>query len=132
MKCAAQKHTDELRATLVTFEGEVPEREELERIMSESDAKKPPPFPYADKAPTGRARCQGCSEPIPKDAIRVAFEREIERGGMVTKGAGYLHPACAAAYIEQQGGTHAELTEGLRKNTRDLSEPEREKLFSEV
>jgi hypothetical protein len=132
LKCAAQKHTDELRATLATFDGEVPDREELERIMSEAEAKKPPPFPYADKAPTGRARCQGCGESIPKDALRVAFEREIDRGGMVTKGAGYLHPACAAAYIEQQGGTHAALTEGLRKNTRDLSEEEREKLFAEV
>jgi poly [ADP-ribose] polymerase len=132
LKCAAQKHTDELRAALATYDGEVPEREELERIMADADAKKPPPFPYADKAPTGRARCQGCGETIAKDSIRVAFEREIDRGGTVTKGAGYLHPACAAAYIEQNGSTHAELTEGLQKNTRDLSDAEREQLFSEV
>jgi poly [ADP-ribose] polymerase len=132
LKCAAQKHTDDLRATLATFAGDVPEREEIERIMADADAKKPPPFPYADKAPTGRARCQGCGESIAKDAIRVAFEREIDRGGMMTKGAGYLHPACATAYLEQQGSTHAELTEGLRKNTRDLSPADLESLFAEV
>jgi poly [ADP-ribose] polymerase len=132
LKCAAQKHTDELRATLATFAEPVPERDELERIMAESDAKKPPPFPYADKAPTGRARCQGCSEPIAKDAIRVAFEREIDRGGMVTKGAGYLHPACAAGYVEGQGSTHAALTDALKTNTRSLSEEDLAKLFAEV
>ncbi len=132
LACAAQKLTDELRSALATYEGEVSDRASLEAMMAEAEANKPPPFPYADKAPTGRARCQGCGETIPKGAIRVAFEREIDRGGMVTKGAGYLHPTCAAAYIEQNGGTHAELTEGLRKHTRDLSDEERERLFSDV
>lgn len=132
MKCAAQKLPDLLRATMPTYEGEIPDREELERLMAEADAKKPPPFPYADKAPTGRASCQACHEKIPKDALRVAFERDIERGMSVTKGAGYLHPACAAGYIESQGGTHDDLTEKLRANTRDLSEEELGKLFSEV
>ena len=59
-------------------------------------------------------------------------QREIDRGMGATKGAGYLHPRCAAAWVESQGGTHAELTEGLRKNTRDLSEEELDKLFAEV
>ena len=132
MKCAAQKLPDELRSALATYEGDVPERDELERLMAEADAKKPPPFPYADHAPTGRARCQGCGEPIGKGALRVAVERDVERGMAVTKAAGYLHPACAAAYVEQNGGTHAELTEGLRKNTRALSDEDLDRLFAEV
>jgi poly [ADP-ribose] polymerase len=132
MKCAATKHTDILRETLASYEGDVPEREEIERLMAEADAKKPPPFPYADRAPTGRARCLGCGEAIPKGALRVAIEREIERGMSVTKGAGYLHPACAAAYVESQGATHAELTAGLRDNTRDLSDEDKDELFSQV
>ena len=132
MKCAAQKLPDALREALASFTGEVPEREELDRLIAEADAKKPPPFPFADRAPTGRAHCQGCGETIPKGALRVAIERDIERGMAVTKGAGYLHPACAAAYVEQNGGTHAELTEGLKKNTRDLSEEDLGLLFSEV
>jgi poly [ADP-ribose] polymerase 1 len=132
MECAATKMSDALRGALATFEGEVPGRDVLEAKMAEADANKPPPFPYADRAPTGRAKCQGCGETIPKGALRVAFERDIERGMTVTKGAGYLHPACAAGYIESQGGTHAELTEGLRKNTRDLSEADLDELFATV
>jgi len=135
LTCAATSKTEELRATLAANEG-VPisaeQRAEMDRLMADADAKKPPPFPYADKAPTGRARCQGCGEAIGKGEVRVAFEREIERGMSTTKGAGYLHPKCAAGYIEQNGGSHDELTDALRKNTRELSEQEMEKLFAEV
>jgi poly [ADP-ribose] polymerase len=132
VKCAAQKLSTELREALGAYEGEVPNREELDKLMAEADANRPPPFPYADHAPTGRAKCQACGESIVKGALRVAFERDIERGMQVTKGAGYLHPACAAGYIEEQGGTHEKLTEGLRANTRGLSEAELEALFAEV
>ena len=136
MTCAAGSKTDELRATLATHEGTPPipgdQRAELDRLMSEADAKKPPPYPHADKAPSGRAKCQGCGETIPKGELRVAFERDIERGMSVMKGAGYLHPKCAAAHLEQSGTSHDELTEAIRTNTRDLSESEMEKLFAEV
>lgn len=134
MNCAASAKSDELRLVLAAHEGTIPDEQkaELEKLMTEADAKKPPPYPYADKAPTGRARCQGCSEGIAKGEIRVAVERDIERGMTMTKGAGYLHPKCAAAYVEQNGGTHDDLTKGLQANTRDLSEAEMGKLFSEV
>ncbi len=132
LKCAASKLSAELREGLSAFAGEVPEREEIEALMAKADAAKPPPFPHADKAPTGRAKCLGCSESLPKGALRVVIEREIERGMSVTKGAGYLHPKCAAGYVESQGGSHEELTTGLRQNTRDLSESELDQLFAEV
>lgn len=136
MTCAATSKTDALRLALSAHEGTPPIPDELraslESAMADADAKKPPPYPHADKAPTGRAKCQGCGETIAKGELRVAFERDIERGMTVTKGAGYLHPKCAAAYIEENGGTHAELTDGLRANTKDLSAEEMEKLFAEV
>lgn len=132
IKCAAGKLPAELREALATYPGEVPEREELDKLMAEADANRPPPFPYADRAPTGRAKCQGCGETLAKGALRVAVERDIERGMTVTKGAGYLHPACAAAYVEANGGTHEKLTEGLRANTRSLPEADLEALFAEV
>lgn len=133
LKCAAGAKSDELRTVLPAFSGMAPElRSEIEALMAEADAKKPPPFPHADKAPTGRAKCQGCGESVAKGEIRVAFERTIERGMTQQKGAGYLHPKCAAAYLEEQGMTHEQLTEGLRANTRDLAEPELERLFAEV
>jgi hypothetical protein len=132
MECAASKLPDGLRAALATYAGEVPGKDVLEAKMAEADANRPPPFPHADRAPTGRARCQGCGESISKGALRVAIERDIERGMTVTKGAGYLHPACAAAHIEAQGGTHADLTAGLRENTRGLADADLDELFATV
>ena len=41
---------------------------------------KPGGFPYTDRAPTGRAKCMQCEEPIAKDSFRVAVEREIDTG----------------------------------------------------
>lgn len=135
LNCAAESKSEELRATLPQFEALVSgeRKTELEKIMAEADAKKPPPFPHADKAPTGRASCQGCHEKIGKGELRVAFEREIERGMNMQKGAGYLHPKCAAAYLEEnQQMSHEDLTTKIRSNTRDLSEEELETLFAEV
>ena len=131
LKCAAQKLPDELQAALADYLGDVPDRAELETLMAAAVANKPPPFPYADRAPTGRAKCLGCGEAILKAALRVAIERDLERGMAVTKGAGYLHPACAAAYVEEQGGTHEKLTTELRANTR-LPDADLDALFAEV
>ena len=133
LNCAAGSRSDQLRSALTDFPSLPDEqRAELEKLMADADAKKPPPYPHADKAPTGRAKCIGCGESIAKADIRVAVERDIERGMTTTKGAGYLHPKCAAAYVEQNGSSHDELTEALRTNTRALSEAELEQLFAEV
>jgi poly [ADP-ribose] polymerase len=131
LACAAEKLVDKLRPALAAYEGDVPDRAAIEQKMASAEASKPPPYPHADRAPTGRARCLGCREPIVKDALRVAIERDIERGMTVTKGAGYLHPACAAAYVESQGGTHDALTEALRANSK-LSDADTDALFAEV
>jgi len=131
LACAATKLSHELRPLLAAYDGEVPDRAELERLMSEADANRPPPFPYADRAPTARARCQECGEGIAKGALRVAFEREVERGMTMSKAAGYLHPACAAGHMEAKGVNHEALTELLRKNTK-LSDDDKDLLFSEV
>jgi poly [ADP-ribose] polymerase len=130
--CAAGKHPDETRAALAAYEGDIPDRAAVDAKLAEAEAKKPPPFPHADRAPTGRARCLECGEAIPKGALRVAIERDIERGMTTTKGAGYLHPACAAAYVESQGSTHDELTAAIQANTRDLSEADLAEIFSVV
>ena len=59
-----------------------------------------------------------CDEAIEKGSLRVAVERELEIGGNVTRGAGYLHPRCVAENLENVGGSAEELAEGLRKNSR--------------
>ncbi len=130
--CAAGKHPDELREALAAYEGEIPGRDEIDARLVDADAKKPPPLPHADRAPTGRARCLECGEPIPKGELRVVIEREIDRGMSTTKGAGYLHPGCAAAHVEAKGSTHEELTTALHANTRSLSDADKDGLFAIV
>src|SRR5512139_4146690 len=106
LTCAAEKLPAELKAALDQYPGTVANRAELDQLMQDSLAKgraKPGGFPYADKAPTGRAKCIQCSQPIEKDSVRIAIEREIDTGAMVTKGAGYMHPKCVAAYTEANG-----------------------------
>ncbi len=121
LTCAADRLPAELKAALDEYPGTVENRAELDQRMTDALAKgraKPGGFPYADRAPTGRARCQQCGESIDKDSVRVAVEREIDAGAMVTKGAGYLHPRCVAAHVEASGGDKAALVEGLRENSR--------------
>lgn len=119
--CAAAKLPVELKAALAEYPGEVPNRAELDAAMEEAAKKgsaKPAGFPYVDKAPTGRAKCMECGEPIEKASFRVAVERELEVGGNATRGAGYLHPKCVPANLENVGGSLDEMIEGLRANSR--------------
>ncbi len=110
LECAAKKIPAVLREALKSYDGEVPERAELDAILnaasSASGKKKAKKkgsgeLPTADLAPTGRAKCIQCGEAIAKGSVRVAVEREIDTGTFTTKGAGYLHPQCAEAWAEQ-------------------------------
>jgi poly [ADP-ribose] polymerase len=119
--CAAAKLPVELKAALAEYPGDVPNRAELDAAMEDALKKgsaKPAGFPYVDKAPTGRAKCMECGEPIEKGSFRVAVERELEVGGNATRGAGYLHPKCVPANLENVGGSLDEMVEGLRANSR--------------
>jgi hypothetical protein len=121
LACAAQKLPVELAGALDAYAGDVPDRAALEATMAGGLAKaaaKPAGFPYADRAPTGRARCLQCSTAIEKDSLRVAIERELDTGRMVTRGAGYLHPRCVAAHLAAEGGDPEELVSQLRENSR--------------
>jgi hypothetical protein len=123
--CAAQKLPAELKEALAAYPGDVPNKDELETVMAEAIAKghaKPAGMPYADRAPTGRAKCMQCHEPIAKDSFRVGVEREIEVGASVQSGAGYLHPKCVAAYLEAKEGDKDETVLQLTNNSRLAAE----------
>jgi hypothetical protein len=120
LMCAAQKLPGELKGALATFEGEVPNRDEIEKAMTDaikSGKAKPGAFPYIDKAPTGRAKCMQCDETIEKDSFRVAVEREVDVGGFMRKSPGYMHPKCVAANLENVGGTVDDLVTQLKANS---------------
>jgi hypothetical protein len=119
--CAAGKLPAELKEALAAYDGEVPNREELDKTMEAAIKKggaKPGGFPYTDRAPTGRAKCMQCGEAIAKDSFRVAVEREVDTGSFATRSAGYLHPKCVAENLENVGGSVEDLVEGLRQHSR--------------
>jgi hypothetical protein len=121
MTCAAEKLPAELKAQMDQFSGTIPNRAELDKLMSDALSKgraKPGGFPYVDKAPTGRAKCMQCEEPIAKDTLRVAVEREIDTGAMVTRSAGYLHPKCVVENLDNVGGDKDAFVASLRQNSR--------------
>ena len=132
--CAAAKHPDELKAALAEYPGEVPNRAELDAAMEQAAKKgaaKPAAFPYVDRAPTGRARCMLCEQPIEKASFRVAVERELELGATVTRGAGYLHPKCVAENLSNVGGVIEDLIEGIRANSK-LPEAELDGVIADI
>lgn len=122
LACAAGKRPAQVREALSRFEGEVPGRDELEKVLSEAD-EKVVAFPHAERAPTGRSKCLHCREPIAKDELRVAVEREVEVAAMARTSAGYLHPGCAREYT----GTN-DLLALLLKNSRKLGDADRDEL----
>jgi hypothetical protein len=78
----------------------------------------------ADRAPTGRARCQGCREAIEKGAWRIVLER-MDEG--ISSGGGFMHPACAAKEISADA-----LLERLSYCEPPLTDDEREQLRSQL
>ena len=121
LMCAAQKLPGELKEAMAAYPGPIANKAELEAEMADTLKKgkgKPGGYPFIDKAPTGRAKCMQCEEPIAKDTLRVAVEREIDTGTMVTRGAGYLHPKCVVENLENTGGDKDELVGLLRQNSR--------------
>ena len=134
LPCAAQKLPAELKEALDAYPGTVQNRAELDQMMADALKKghaKPAGFPYVDRAPTGRAKCMQCGEPIAKDSFRVAVQREIDTGTMVTQGAGYMHPKCVDEHLANAGGPKQELIEGVRANSR-LAANDLEAVIAEI
>lgn len=102
LRCAAQRLPEALRDALkkVKKPGEIPDHDKLVATCDLSLKKSASRYPYGERAPSGRARCIRCDQPIGKGELRVAVEREIVTGTFATVGAGYLHPACAVAHLE--------------------------------
>jgi hypothetical protein len=127
--CAAQKKPALVRPVLAAYAGEVPNRAELDAALAGShvSAKEQGAFPYAERAPTARSKCMSCDTPIEKGELRVAIERDVERGGAMTKGAGYLHVRCAVAFTHDDA-----LAEKVRANSTGLSEADGAELSSSL
>jgi poly [ADP-ribose] polymerase len=124
LPCAAKSKPVPLKSAMDAFSGEIPDRAAIEAAMAEAD-ESPSMYPYAERAPTARSRCLQCREPIGKGGWRVATERELEAMGR--PGTGYLHPRCAAQYLEQD-----DLMGAIRKNSRGLGDEDLAQLEQEL
>lgn len=98
LDCAAFKRPEPFLEGLAAREEPLDDRDRLEREARLGLAhRRLPRIDGAERAPSGRAACRSCREPIPKDAwrIRLVF---YEDGRFVP--AGYVHARCAGAYFE--------------------------------
>jgi len=80
----------------------VPDLEKLRalREKAEADRGKRKEIPYAEPAPTGRARCKHCGEPIEQGSLRVTLGRRVEFGNQVRMAPVNVHPRCVRAELD--------------------------------
>ncbi|MEM9068601.1 MAG: hypothetical protein AAGE52_08850 [Myxococcota bacterium] len=126
---AAKKFPARLKKVLETFDGDVPDRAEIDKVIAagmKKEGEKPTGYPYANRAPTGRASCIVCGEKIPKGSIRIAVEREIDTGSFVRKGPGYMLPSSVKQYCEDEGLDYADFVQQIKDNTVDSVIPDDE------
>ncbi len=103
LNCAAKSlfnDVEEAYSAVAWDDGvEVPELAKLKELSEKAEAtkkeKKVPP--YAERAPTGRAKCKHCEGAMEKDSWRVVLGRSVEFGQQTRTSPINVHPACVAA-----------------------------------
>lgn len=129
LPCAAEKVPVFLESAIAEYEGDLPDRDALVAAIAANRGKqKPTTLPYAELAPSGRSSCLVCEEKIAKGEPRVAVEREIDAGGFTRSGAGYLHPACVAAYDDAPD----DLADQLRENSLSMPPEDLAAVLAEI
>jgi ribosomal protein L37AE/L43A len=126
LTCAATKKPLLVKEALAAFTGTVPDRPALDALLANAKTKAAPgerPYPYAERAATGRSKCMQCDEAIEKGALRVVIEREVDTGSFVRKGPGYLHAGCAKEHTGDEA-----LLSNVKKNAPELTPADREEL----
>ena len=95
--CAAFKRPEVVLATLPDTPQEVPKRDALiESAQLGVAHRRLPRIDGVERAPTARARCRDCREPIARDdwRIRLVFHDEGQFNP-----SGFLHIGCAGSYL---------------------------------
>jgi len=114
----------------------IPDLAELARLQTEADERKSKrkELPYAEPAPTGRARCKHCGEVIEKDSLRVTLGRLVEFGNQVRTTPINVHPRCVAAEIDAEDcGTERDgFNEALRANSGEAAAEKIDAAIAEI
>jgi hypothetical protein len=98
LACGAFKRPEPFLEALAAREEPLDDRERLESEAKRGIAhRRLPRIDGAERAPTGRAQCRSCREPIAKGALRIRLVF-FEEGRF--EPSGYVHVRCAQAYFE--------------------------------
>jgi hypothetical protein len=96
--CAAYKRPEPLLQALQELPPDTPGHSQLRETAQRAMAhRRLPRIDGAERAPSAKARCRHCREPIERDSwrIRLVFYEE----GMFSAG-GFVHQRCSKAYFE--------------------------------
>lgn len=118
--CAAYKRPQSFLEVLAS-EADVPDRPALERAANQGVAhRRLARIDGAERAPSGRASCRSCREPIERDSWRIRLV--FFEAGRFSPG-GYVHLACRLPYFGID-----DILDRLLHFSRELSVDEREEL----
>jgi len=121
LRCAAHKRPEPLLETLTGSTDPLAEREQLEQIARHTiEHRRLPRIDGGERAPGSQAKCRSCHQAIERGTwrIRLVF---YEEGRFAP--AGFVHPACSAAYFEVP-----EVVDQVLHFTTGLNDDEREQL----
>lgn len=108
LTCAAKRRAEDVEAAYeeeAWDDGlEVPPLGELRKLKQKAEEKKAKQktAPWAERAPTGRAKCKHCGETIEKDSWRITLLREVTFGNQTRGTPIHVHPRCVSAEIRAE------------------------------
>jgi len=87
--------------------GKVPSLDELRKVRENAEERKKQrkQIPYAEPAPSGRAKCKHCEQPIDKGSLRVVLGRGVYFGSQIRTAPINVHPKCVAAELKSEDCT---------------------------
>ena len=130
LNCAAKRRAEDVEAAYEArawTEGlEVPSLDSLQALREKAEKARAErkELPYAERDPSGRAKCKNCGEVIAKDSIRIALLREVTFGQQVRGTPINVHPGCVTAEIRAEDCTTEieGFADALRANSRGMDD----------
>ena len=141
LKCAAKRRFEDVTAAYEqkawSAGVEVPPLAELEELMEAAAKKKADKkeLPYAERDPSGRAKCKCCDEKIEKGSWRVVMGRNVEFYGQVRMGPVNVHARCVLRELDAEDTAHEEDEDFgalLRQHSTALSSEELGEVLAEA
>jgi hypothetical protein len=140
LRCAAKRRFEDVEAAYeerAWDQGlEVPSLDELGKLREEAQRAKEAKreLPYAERSPSGRAKCKQCGELIDKDAWRVALGKLVEFGNQTRTTPIHVHTACVTAALREPDCAFEPegIDERIRLNSRGLEADEVDLVLREV